>query len=284
VGKTAAAIRLAVRLDAEIISADSRQCYRELNIGVAKPDSTELAMLPHHFINSHSVKEDLNAAFYERFSVQKARELFQHRDRVVVVGGTGLYIKAFCEGLDDMPPADPLIRKQIQDIYRQKGLTWLQEQIRVQDPAFYREMEIQNPQRLIRALEFVQSTGVSILRYRSAKRKERDFRIIKVGLHLDREKLYDRINRRVGRMMEKGLEDEVKNLVAFKDLNALKTVGYKELFNYLEGKSSLGQAVESIQTNTRHYAKRQMTWFRRDAEIHWAEPEDDQAIQKITES
>jgi tRNA dimethylallyltransferase len=269
VGKTAAAIRLAKHLDTKIISADSRQCFKELNIGAATPSGEELLSVQHYFINSHSITEEVNAALFEQLALQWTENIFRDRDTVVMVGGPGLYIKAFCEGLDDMPPVDAGIRQQVQDRYEQEGLAWLQEQVQKNDPGYYSAGEILNPQRLMRALEVKLSTGNSILSFRSRQKKQRSFDIRKVGLHMPKEQLYQSINQRVHRMMEQGLLAEVEKLLPFKDLNALQTVGYSELFNYLEGKNSLEEAVELIQKNTRHYAKRQMTWFRKDPSIEW---------------
>lgn len=269
VGKTAAAIQLAKSLHTKIISADSRQCFKELNIGVAKPSHQELQSVHHYFINSHSIHEEVNAALFEELALQWTGEIFRTLDSVVMVGGTGLYIKAFCEGLDTIPAIDPGIREQVQAQYEQTGITWLQEQVQKNDPEFYTTGEKQNPQRLMRALEVKLSTGYSILSFRTRQKKERPFHIKKIGLHLPKEQLYLRIHERVDRIMEQGLLAEVKGLMHYKDLKALQTVGYSELFDHLEGKTSLQQAVEEIKKNTRRYAKRQMTWFRKDPSIQW---------------
>ena len=278
VGKTAAAIDVARRLNTEIISADSRQCFKELNIGVARPSEEELAAVPHHFIASHSIQDEITAASYEEYALQKANELFQQHDYVVMVGGTGLYIKAFCEGLDAIPAIDPAIRNEIVNSYEQNGLSWLQEQVKVKDPLFFSQGEIQNPQRLMRALEVVEATGQSVLSFRKGQKAARDFNIIKTGLELPRPELNERINNRVDQMMQQGLLEEVKKLLRYKQLNALQTVGYKELFAYLDGEISLDKAVEQIKTNTRQYAKRQMTWFKKDAEMQWFTPGDTQKL------
>lgn len=269
VGKTAAAIRLAQSLHTEIISADSRQCFRELNIGVAKPSLEELKAVHHYFINSHSIREDVNAALFEELALSWTEDILRKQPAAVMVGGTGLYIKAFCEGLDEIPAPRPGIREQIMAQYAASGMAWLQQAVRSADPAFFETGEIHNPQRLIRALEVRQSTGLSILSFRSRAPKQRPFRIEKIGLRLPKEQLHERIHDRVDQMMELGLLEEVKGLVAFKEANALRTVGYCELFDYLDGKSSLSEAVGNIKKNTRHYAKRQMTWFRKDPSIRW---------------
>lgn len=274
VGKTSAAIQVARHFGTEIISADSRQCYKELNIGVARPSAEELASVKHHFINSHSIHEEVHAAGFEQYALQAADTIFQHHDIAVMTGGTGLYIKAFCEGIDEIPPVLPGIREQIIEEFERSGLAWLQQQVKKLDPLYYSTGEIQNPQRLMRALEVVQSTGKSIRSFQQGKKIQRPFRIIKTALELPKEELHHNINHRVDQMMEKGLLEEVKSLWPWRHLNALQTVGYAELFNYLDGKYTLDEAVELIRKNTRHYAKRQMTWFRRDKEISWHSPRD----------
>lgn len=272
VGKTAVAIQLAKHFATSIISADSRQCYKELNIGVARPSVQELQAVNHYFIASHSIQDEITAAGFEQYALQKATELFQEHDTVIMVGGTGLYIKAFCEGLDMIPAVDPAIREQIVSNYNSNGLAWLQEQVQQKDPAFYASGEIQNPQRMMRALEVVESTGQSVLSFRKGEKAQRDFKIIKIGLELPKEELHQRIHTRIDQMMQAGQLEEVKGLVPYKHLNALQTVGYKELFEYLEGAISLEKAVDQIKTNTRQYAKRQMTWFKKDEEMKWFAP------------
>lgn len=272
VGKTVVAIQLAKYFSTEIISADSRQCYRELNIGVAKPSEDDLLQVPHHFIASHSIQEEVTAAAFEQYALQKARELFQQHDVVIMVGGTGLYIKAFCEGLDAIPAVDPAIRESIIRLYEEKGLEWLQQQVMEKDPDFYAAGEIYNPQRMMRALEVAEATGQSILSFHSGKKAEREFNIIRIGLALPKEELDRNIAVRVNQMIAAGLLDEVKRLTPYKHLNALQTVGYAELFDHFNGKITLEKAVANIKSNTRRYAKRQMTWFRKDAAIRWFSP------------
>lgn len=274
VGKTSAAIQVARHFKTEIISADSRQCYKELNIGVAKPSAEELAAVKHHFINSHSIHEEVHAAGFEQYALQAADKIFQHHDIAVMTGGTGLYIKAFCEGIDEMPPVLPGVREKIVEEFEKSGLAWLQQQVKEQDPLYYSTGEIQNPQRLMRALEVVQSTGKSIRHFQQGKKIQRPFHIIKTALELPKEELHRNINHRVDQMMEQGLLDEVRSLMPWRHLNALQTVGYTELFDYLDGKYTVEDAVELIKKNTRQYAKRQMTWFRRDKEITWYSPSD----------
>jgi tRNA dimethylallyltransferase len=280
IGKTAVAIQVAKHLQTEIISADSRQCFKELSIGVARPSEAELQEVPHHFIASHSIEEEVTAASFEQYALKTAGELFKKYDNIVMVGGTGLYLKAFCEGMDEIPTVAPAIRENIITNYEQKGLSWLQEQVKEKDPAFYASGEIQNPQRMMRALEVIEATGSSILSFRKGQKAKRDFAIIKIGLELPKEQLHQRIHSRVDQMMEQGLLEEVKRLQPMRHLNALQTVGYAELFDYLDGKLTLEQAVEKIKTNTRQYAKRQMTWFKKDKEIEWVDPVATEEIKK----
>ena len=272
VGKTAAAIRLARHFRTEIISADSRQCYRELNIGVAKPTPAELALVPHHFINSHSIREEVNAALFEELALQWAADIFRRSPVAVMVGGTGLYIRAFTDGLDTIPPVDQGIRSAIRLQYEEQGLAWLQEEVRKYDPAFYGGGEVLNPQRLMRALEVRMSTGQSILSFRTQQRRQRPFGIRTIGLQLPKDQLHQRINERVDVMVREGLMEEVRGLLPFRSHNALQTVGYREVFEFLDGKCSMEAAVEAIKLHTRHYAKRQLTWFHRDLSVRWADP------------
>jgi len=269
VGKTSVSIALAKYFHTEIISADSRQCFKELKIGVARPSDEELKEVSHHFIASCSIKENINAAFFEKFALHKAGELFKTYDIIIMVGGTGLYIKAFCEGLDEIPPTDEAIRKNIIKEYELHGLPWLQDQVKIKDPEFYKVGEIQNPQRTMRALEVVESTGRSILSFRKNKKTERPFNIIKIGLELPKEELHKNINSRVDKMLLDGLVEEVNSLKGYRYVNALQTVGYSEIFEHLDGKITLATAIEEIKKNTRQYAKRQMTWFKKDKEINW---------------
>ena len=269
VGKTAFAIELAKALQTQIISADSRQCYKELNIGVAKPSDKELAEIHHYFINSHSIHSEVNAGVFEQYALDASAKIFEHHTTAILAGGTGLYIKAFCEGMDEMPAVDPAIRQKVTADYEEKGLEFLQRQIKEKDPHFWNVAEQQNPQRLMRALEVILSTGRSVTTFRTGDKKKRPFNIIKIGLELSRLQLYEKINYRVNQMMQEGLLEEAKALYDYKSLNALQTVGYQELFDFIDNRISLKEAVEKIQVNTRHYAKRQMTWFKKDAAIRW---------------
>jgi tRNA dimethylallyltransferase len=268
-GKTSVAIELSKKFETEIISADSRQCFKELNIGVARPSEMELQTVKHYFIASHSIHEPVNAGSFEQFALKKVNEIFRTYNVAIMVGGTGLYIKAFCEGMDEMPDVPAEIRRSIILNYEKNGLEWLQRETQKKDPAFYKEGEIQNPQRLMRALEVAEVTGRSILDFRRGKKEERDFKIMKIGLELPKEELHRNINTRVDKMIEAGLVEEVKKLLPYKHLNALQTVGYAEIFDYLDGKTSLKEAIELMKTNTRQYAKRQMTWFKKDKDINW---------------
>ena len=269
VGKTSFAIALAKAFNTEIISADARQCYKEMNIGVARPSVDELKAVPHHFIASHSITENINASYFENWAMDKVESLFSTKDAIVMVGGTGLYIKAFCEGLDLIPAIDAEIRENIIAHYEKLGMRWLQKEVSVKDPQYWEKGEQKNPQRLMRALEVMLGTGSSIISFQNKKAVERPFKIVKIGLELPREELYDRINTRVLTMVEEGLENEVKTLEAYAHLNALQTVGYSEWKDYFEQKISKEKVIENIQQNTRHYAKRQMTWFKRDPAITW---------------
>jgi tRNA dimethylallyltransferase len=281
VGKTKVAIEVARHFQTEIISADSRQCYKELNIGVARPSEEELRGVKHHFIATHHIEDEVNAAVFEQYALEKTKELFQNHNAIIMVGGTGLYVKAFSEGLDEIPAVDTAIREKIISDYEEHGLTWLQDQIAQKDPLFYKEGEIQNPQRTMRALEVVESTGDSILSFRKNKKIKRDFNIVKIGLELPKEDLHRNINARVDKMINAGLVSEVKHLEQYKNLNALQTVGYAELFCYLDGKLPLADAVELIKQNTRQYAKRQMTWFKKDKTVEWFRPDE---IEKMISS
>jgi tRNA dimethylallyltransferase len=269
VGKTAAAVRLARHFKTRIISADSRQCYRELNIGVAKPSPAELAAVHHYFIDSHSIESEVNAAGFEQLALGWAEDIFRTSPVAVMVGGTGLYIRAFTDGLDSIPPVDQSIRSRIRLDYEEQGLAWLQEEIKKYDPEYYAAGEIQNPQRVMRALEVRLSTGQSILSFRTREPRGRPFDIKTIGLQLPKEQLHQRIHDRVDAMMQAGLLEEVKSLLPWRHHNALQTVGYKELFDHLDGKTTLAEAVNAIKTNTRQYAKRQLTWFRRDLSVRW---------------
>lgn len=271
-GKTNVAIKLAQHFNTEILSCDSRQCYREMDIGVAKPLPEELALVPHHFINSHSIHESVDAAVYERYGQQALEKIFTRQKIAIAVGGTGLYLKALCESVDQMPAIPDEIRNDVRTLYEKEGLNGLHEKLKITDPAYFSKGEIQNPQRVMRALEISLHTNKSILTLQTKKARERTFRIMYIGLDLPREILYQRINQRVDEMMDAGLEDEVKTLLPFRKLNALQTVGYTELFDFYVGTCTLPQAVDKIKQHTRNYAKRQITWFKKIHGMQWIAP------------
>lgn len=268
-GKTRLSLQLARHFNTSIISADSRQCYREMTIGVAKPSPAELAAVPHYFINSHSIHEEVSAAAFEQYALASADAEFRQRDVVVMAGGTGLYIKAFCEGLDFIPAPDPALRQQIIEEYRQKGIQWLQEQVQLQDPLYFATGEGRNPQRLMRALEVKLATGRSIREFQHNRQVKRPFRVLKYCIALPKPQLHQNIHARLDEMVSNGLVEEVKSLQAFRSLSALQTVGYSEIFEYLDGHCDLPTAIEKIKDHTRQYAKRQLTWFRRAPAMQW---------------
>ncbi|MEP6512564.1 MAG: tRNA (adenosine(37)-N6)-dimethylallyltransferase MiaA [Parafilimonas sp.] len=271
-GKTALSLQLANYYQTSIISADSRQCCQELNIGVAKPTDEELNSVHHYFINTHSITQNITAQTFEEYALQAADEIFKTNPVAVMAGGSGLYIKAFCEGFDEIPEVDKNIRQKIIACYKEHGLAWLRKEVNEKDFEFWQEAEQQNPQRLIRALEVLQATGKSISTFRNNEKKKRPFDIIKIGLSLPKEQLHINIDKRINEMIENGLVDEVRALLPYYNYNALQTVGYKEIFDYLDEKNSLQEAIANIKTNTKQYAKRQLTWFRKDKDIHWLSP------------
>jgi tRNA dimethylallyltransferase len=273
IGKTAFAIELAKRYYTEIVSADSRQFYREMAIGTAKPSLTELSDAKHHFINSHSIFDTFTAGDYEKEALNLLNQLFIEHDLVVLVGGSGLFIKAVCEGFDEFPDIAPAIRNKLNEEFVANGLAPLQERLKQTDPSYFNTVDCNNPQRVIRALEVIESTGIPYSSFRKANAKERPFNIIKLGLNLSREHLYQRINQRVDNMMTDGLLEEVKQLLPYQHLNPLNTVGYTELFDFLAGKQTLEEAISLIKQNTRRFAKRQLTWFRKDEQIVWLKAE-----------
>lgn len=283
-GKTALSIQLAKKFNSEIVSTDSRQFYRELKIGSAPPSSEEMAQVPHHFIADRSITEDFSAGRFEEAALKRLEELFNEKNIVFAVGGSGLYIHALCDGLDEFPEIDSTIRENLQKELEENGLDWLCSKLQELDPEYYEQVDKQNPQRIIRALEVCIGTGNKFSSFRVGEKKLRPFETIKIGVEMPRERLYERINLRVDKMMDAGLLDEAKSLVHLKEKNALQTVGYKELFDYLEDKTSLEDAVELIKRNTRRFAKRQITWFRRDDSIKWFQPEEVKNIITYIES
>lgn len=272
VGKTEVAINLAKRWGTEIISADSRQFYREISIGTAKPDPRQLAEVKHHFIGQLSIHDYFNVSKFENEVLQLLKSLFELHNILFMVGGSGLYIDAVCQGIDDFPDPEPELRSFLKGIYLDDGIGKLQEMLLILDPEYYETVDIQNPNRLLRALEVCHTTGKKFSEQRLNSLKKRDFQIIKIGLNLPRPELFNRIGLRVDQMLEIGLVEEVNSLLHFQHLNALNTVGYKEIFDFLDSKITLQQAIENIKTNTRRYAKRQLTWFNRTDEYTWFEP------------
>jgi len=271
VGKTDAAVQLAQYYKTVILSADSRQFYREMSIGTAKPTDDELTAAQHYFINSSSITENFSVGDFEKQALTLLNELFKAHDVVIMAGGSGLYVKAVCEGFDELPTADPGIRHRLNQDFTELGITYLQQRLKIADPVYYEQVDIHNPQRLIRALEVFEHTGKPFSSYRKSTVNNRPFRVVKIGLNLPRDILYQRINDRVDAMLRQGLVDEVINLLPYRHLNALNTVGYSELFDYIDRKIDLETAADLIKQNTRHFAKRQLTWFRKDKEFTWFE-------------
>ena len=272
IGKTALSIELANALNTEIISCDSRQFYKELKIGAAPPNSKELAATKHHFIHHLSVTDDYNAGEFEINAIAKINELHKTKDTIIVVGGSGLYVDAICKGFDKIPEIPIQIRIKLNLKLNEKGIVWLQNEVKKVDPNFYATCDQQNPQRLLRALEVYIATGDTFSSFKSGKPKERPFEIIKIGITTERETLYNRINTRVDKMLENGLLEEVELLIPFQHKNALQTVGYKEIFAFYNNDCTLEKSVENIKQNTRRFAKRQLTWFRKDKNTTWFEP------------
>lgn len=277
-GKTNLSIRLALHYGAPILSTDSRQVYRGMPIGTAQPSVDQLQAVEHHFIASHDLTDNLNCGEYEVQALARLEELFADHDWVVAVGGSGLYVRALCEGMDDLPQADEPLRRELERRLAEEGLGALAEELRELDPEYCRTADLNNPARVMRALEVCLQTHMPYSRQRTGERRPRPFEIVKIGIDLPRDVLYDRINRRVDRMLADGLEAEARALYPYRELNALKTVGYREFFDYFDGRIGYDEAVELIKRNSRRYAKRQLTWFRRDSEIRWFAPDDDAAI------
>lgn len=280
VGKTALAIQLAQHYETEVLSADSRQFYKEMTIGTAKPDQSELALVKHHFIDSHSIEEEYSAGDFERDALKVIDELFATKDLVVMVGGSGLFVRAVCEGLDDLPKAPEGVRARLNKEFAENGLEPLKARLKEIDPDYYAIADIDNPQRVIRALEVFEASGNTMTFYQKRDVDKRPFDIITVGLNMDREKLYGRINLRVDKMIEAGLLDEVQSLRPYRNKPAMLTVGYSEIFDYLDEKINLQEAIGKIKQNSRRYAKRQITWFKKYGNTTWFEPTE---LEKILE-
>lgn len=278
VGKTALSIRIAQHFKTEILSADSRQFYREMTIGTAKPSAEELAAVPHHFINNLGIGEEYTAGMYETEALTLLEELFKKHKTVILTGGSGLFIKALCEGLDDIPAAGDGIREALNDTFEKEGLGPLLKELKEKDPDYYEIVDRDNPVRIIRALEVCRSTGMPFSSFRTGTKKERPFKIIKIALSRDREELYQRIDARMDQMLSEGLINEVKSLYEHRHNNALQTVGYSEVFDFLDEKYDYEEMVRLLKRNSRRYAKRQLTWFYRDTEYRWFHPGQEREI------
>lgn len=281
IGKTTMAIQLANYFGVEIISADSRQFYKELNIGTAKPTAQELDQAPHHFINNLNIATSYSVGDYERDVMAKLEELYERYDVVLLVGGSGMFIRAICEGLDEFPDVPAFIKEKWNKLFNQEGILPLQKALEEQDPTYFYEVDIYNPHRLIRALSVIEASGKPFSTFRNQSVKKRPFHPIYILLEMDRERLYERINLRVDLMVEQGLIEEARTLHPHRHLNALQTVGYEELFRHFEGQYELSEAIELIKRNTRRYAKRQLTWFRK--RTHWNSfsPTDIEGVQQF---
>ena len=273
-GKTDVSIRLAHQLDAPIISTDSRQIYRGIPIGTAQPTEEQLKSAEHHFIATHELTENFSCGQYEVQALALLGKLFEKHDTVIAVGGSGLYIKALCEGMDDLPGPDEELRRSLNERLHKEGIGSLLADLQRLDPDYYNSVDRDNPSRVLRAVEVCLQTGQPYSSLRTGERRSRDFEIVKIGIEMEREILYDRINRRVDMMIEEGLENEARKVYHLKHLNSLQTVGYREFFDYFDGLTDRQTAIELIKRNSRRYAKRQMTWFRRDTEIHWLKPDE----------
>ena len=282
VGKTELSLRLAEHFGCPVVSADSRQIFREIPIGTAAPTAEEQARVQHYFVGTKSVSEDYNAGQYERDALALLQTLFLQHSVVVLTGGSMLYIDAVCNGFDDIPSVSSDLREQVKNEYQAKGLAWLQAEVQHLDPAYWAEADRQNPQRLLHCVEICRAAGKPFSSFRSRTRTARPFRIVKVGLNRPREELYTRINLRVEQMMAQGLLEEARSVYPLRHKNSLQTVGYREFFAYIDGQYTLPKAVEMIQQNSRHYAKRQMTWFNRDTTIHWLNADSDYETQLHT--
>lgn len=284
VGKTDLCLNLAKKFKTEIVSCDSRQFYREMNLGTAKPSSEELQQVKHHLINSLSIEEEYDVRKFEMDAVRVLEEIFKKVNVAVMTGGSGLFADAITNGLDEIPDVDPEIRQQIIKEFEEKGLEWLQSELSKNDPEYFDQVDRQNPQRLMRALEVFQGTGMKFSSFRVKNKVSRPFQIIKVGLYRERQELYDRIDQRMDQMIASGLFDEADALFGKRHLNALQTVGYSEIFGFMEGKYDREEAIRLLKRNSRRYAKRQLTWFRRDEEIRWFHPDQGREIVAWIES
>jgi tRNA dimethylallyltransferase len=281
VGKTETAIRLARHFGTEIINADSRQVYREMKIGTAVPSAGQLAEVRHHLVGHRSVHGYYNASLFELEAIEILDRLFARHNVVIMAGGSGMYIEAVCHGIDDIPSVDPEIRERLQREYLEKGLPGIQNRLLSADPEYYVKTDLNNPKRILKALEIFEMTGRPYSSFLTGHAKERDFNPIRIGLNIPRDELHANINRRVDSMMADGLADEARNLYPYRELYALNTVGYKEMFDYFENKCSLDEAVQKIKDHTRQYARRQLTWFRKQKDTKWFLPDEDELILNV---
>ena len=281
VGKTALTIEIAKHYGIPIINADSRQIYQELKIGTASPTAEQMQQVKHYFVGTKSITDYYNASMYEQEAVQLLEKLFVDSPVQLLSGGSMMYIDAVCNGIDDIPTVRDDIRNEMKRRYQEEGLDALCEDLRRLDPEHYEVVDRQNHRRVIHALEICYQTGKTYTSFRTQKRKERPFQIVKIGLTRDRQELYDRINQRVDTMMSEGLLDEVRSVSAYRSTNALNTVGYKELFDYIDGRWPLEEAVERIKGNTRRYARKQLTWYKRDEQVTWFHPDQQDKILKF---
>jgi len=272
IGKSDLSINIARHFDTEIVSSDSRQIFRELSIGTAVPSPSDLKRVKHHLIQNLSIHDDYNASKYETDALEIINHLFKSKDIVILCGGSMLYIDAVCKGIDIIPDVNQQIHEQILNEYNEQGIEHLRFKLKKLDPVYYNKVDLKNTNRIIHALDITLTTGKPYSSFRTGQKKQRPFNIIKIGLNTDRQILYDRINYRVDKMIKNGLIEEAKSVYPYHQLNALNTVGYKELFDYFEKKSELHDVIKKIKTNTRHYAKKQLTWFTKDDEIHWFQP------------
>lgn len=281
VGKTDLAVELALHYGTEIISCDSRQFYREMKIGTAVPDPAQLEKVPHNFIGFLSVRDYYSSSMFGRDVLSMLPGLFEKNRMVIMTGGSGMYIDAVCEGIDDIPDVDPEVRARYNQIYKTEGLESLRTSLKILDPEYYARVDLKNHKRIIRALEICESTGKPFSSFLKGEKSKRDFRILKIGLNTTREELYGRIDRRAGLMVKQGLEKEAAGLYGLRELNALNSVGYKEFFDFFEGKTTREQAIALIKRNSRRYAKRQLTWWKRDNSVNWFAPADKDGIIKF---
>lgn len=284
IGKTSLSIKLATYFNCSIVSADSRQIFKEIKIGTAAPAQEQLKQIPHYLVGTKSIFEYYSAYEYEQEALIIVKQLFESSNYVVLTGGSMMYIDAFCYGVDDLPTVDPELRQDLQRKFEREGLESIRRQLKLLDPEFYKQVDLKNPKRVIHALEICLMTGRPYSELRTNTKKQRPFQIIKIGLDIERSELHQRINQRVDQMIKEGLEQEAREFFKHKNLNSLNTVGYREFFTYFEGKITKEEAIELIKRNSRRYARKQLSWFRRDKEISWFNPDKPDEVIKFVES